>query len=199
MKITSQDLITLCDNFLAGKIDQTYLQRFANDFIISDEKDNEINEIVEDILFDWDDEEMNFTINDVNVRLWRERLLTGVDKLLYYNNWNCHIEKQKAICSNYSSKWAPINKKLVVGISTDIEADPINGLRLRPDRQTTGWFIWTGDFSEACDFFQPMCAEHLLQKRPEIIKYLGLDVGFRFLADKKGYEDVWYDEKLQKA
>ena len=41
-----------------------------------------------------------------------------------------------------------------------------------------------------------MCAKHLLQIRPEIIKYLGLEVGFRFLADKDGYEDIWYDKKL---
>jgi hypothetical protein len=42
-----------------------------------------------------------------------------------------------------------------------------------------------------------MCAEHLLQIRPDIIKYLGLDIGFRILTDKKGYEDIWVDEKLR--
>jgi hypothetical protein len=42
-----------------------------------------------------------------------------------------------------------------------------------------------------------MCAEHLLQTRPELIKYFGLDVGYRFLIDNNGYEDVWYDEKLK--
>jgi hypothetical protein len=36
-----------------------------------------------------------------------------------------------------------------------------------------------------------------LQQRPEIIKYLGLDIGFRFLTDKNSYEDIWYDEKLK--
>ena len=29
------------------------------------------------------------------------------------------------------------------------------------------------------------------------IKYFGLEVGYRFLIDKNGYEDVWYDEKLK--
>ena len=46
------------------------------------------------------------------------------------------------------------------------------------------------------DFFQPMYAEHLLQTRLSIIKYLALDVGFRFLVTESGYEDVWYDEIL---
>jgi len=197
MKITRQDLITLCDNFLTDKIDKTILQNFATDFIISDERDFETDEILSDTLFEWEDEDLNFPINHINVRLWKERLLTGVDKLLYYNDWNSHIDEQQAICSKYNSKWAPINKKLWVAISTNIDTDPINGLRHPRDTGTTGWFIWTGDYSQAEDFFQPICAEHLLQQRPEIIKYLGLEIGFRFLSDKKGYEDVWYDEKIK--
>jgi len=52
--------------------------------------------------------------------------------------------------------------------------------------------VRTGDYSKAEDFFKPMCAEHLLQIRPQIIKYLGLDRGFRFLANNNGDEDVWY-------
>ena len=67
-----------------------------------------------------------------------------------------------------------------------------NVLRHPGDKGTTGWFIWTGDYSEAEDFFKTMCAEHLLQIRPQIIRYLGLDVGYRFLIDNNGYEDVWY-------
>lgn len=30
-----------------------------------------------------------------------------------------------------------------------------------------------------------------------ILKYLGLDIGFRFQIDRARYEDVWYDEKLR--
>ncbi len=41
-----------------------------------------------------------------------------------------------------------------------------------------------------------MCAEHLLEINPKIVNYLGLEVGFRFLIDNNGYEDVWKDEKL---
>jgi hypothetical protein len=91
----------------------------------------------------------------------------------------------------------PINKKLNVGVSANLDNNPINGLRHPSEKGTTGWFIWTGEYSDADDFFQPICAEHLLQQRPDIIKYLGLDIGFRFLTDKNGYEDIWYDEKLK--
>jgi hypothetical protein len=100
------------------------------------------------------------------------------------------LSKQKFVCEKYGSKWTPINKKLRVGVADNLSTDPIHGLRHRNDRQTTkgttGWFIWTGEYSEAEDFFKPMCAEHLLQIRPDIIKYLGLGAGFRFLTDSNG-------------
>ena len=85
-----------------------------------------------------------------------------------------------------------------VGVSINLDKNPINGLRHPSEKGTTGWFIWTGDYSENEDFFQPMCTEHLLQVRPDIIKYLGLDVGFRFLTDNKDYEVIWYDEKVKR-
>ena len=49
---------------------------------------------------------------------------------------------------------------------------------------------------KAYNFFQPICVEHLLQRKPKLIDYLGLDEGFRFLITENGYEDVWFDEKL---
>ena len=105
------------------------------------------------------------------------------------------IPTKKTICRKYESKWNPINKKLMVGCSTDLSSDPINGLRHPKEGITTGWYIWSGEWSDNADFFKPICAEHLLQEKPELIKYLGLDVGFRFLIGKDNYEDVWYDEK----
>jgi hypothetical protein len=85
----------------------------------------------------------------------------------------------------------------MIGCAFDLNADFINGLRHPQEKRTTGWYIWTGEYSESDDFFKPMCAEHLLQIRSELIKYFELDIGYRFLIDKNGYEDVWYDEKLK--
>jgi len=197
MTATRQNLIDLCDKFLEDKIDKKFIQDFAWKAITSDEFEFVEDEIISDTIVDWDNEDMNFEINKTNMQLWKNRLLTGQDDLLSYNSWDSHIEGQKEICATHNSPWKPINKKLRIGVSANLDKDPINGLRHPRDKRTTGWFIWTGDYSEADDFFQPMCAEHLLQIRPEIIKYLGLEVGFRFLADKDGYEDIWYDEKLK--
>jgi len=197
MRITRQYLIELCDNFLNDKIDKLAIQDFAWKAISEDDFEWDEDDIISETIFDWDNEEINFEINKTNIRLWKNRLLTGQDELMSYNSWNSHIDRQKVICTTNNSTWKPINKKLKIGVSADLDKDPINGLRHPSEKGTTGWFIWTGEYSEEDDFFKPICAEHLLQKRPDIIKYLGLDIGYRFLADRNGYEDIWFDEKLK--
>jgi hypothetical protein len=197
MTITRQILLDYCDKFLNDKIDKKIIQDFAWEAITSDDFEFVDDEIISDIIFEWDNEDINFEINKTNIQLWKKRLLTGQDDLVAYNVWNSHIESQKETCATHNSQWKPINKKLRVGVSSNLYTDPINGLRHPSEKGTTGWFIWTGKYSERDDFFQPMCAEHLLQIRPDIIKYLGLDIGYRFLTDKNGYVDIWFDEKLK--
>jgi hypothetical protein len=62
---------------------------------------------------------------------------------------------------------------------------------------TSGWYIWAGEGSPSSDpdFFVPLHLEHLSEWRPEILKFLGLPPGWRFLTAGK-YEDVWYDATL---
>lgn len=200
MQVSRQDLLQICDKFLQDEIGRQDVEDYAWNLITSDDHEWD-DDIIAETLFDWDNEEINFPINNVNMQLWKMRLLTGIDELPEHNIWNIHIDKQKEICKRYKSKWTPINNKLFVGASNNLVTDPINGIRHRNDKETTkgttGWFIWSGEWSDADDFFKPMCAEHLLQIRPQIIRYLGLDAGFRFLADSKGFEDVWYDEAIK--
>lgn len=198
MQVTRQYLIEICNKFLQGEIDRLEVEDFAWTFITSDD-DKWDNDIIADILFEWDNEQINFPINKVNMQLWKKKLISGIDELSEHNIWNVHIDRQKEICEKYKSRWIPINKNLKVGASEKLMFDPINGLRHPSDKGTTGWFIWTGEYSGADNFFKPMCAEHLLQIKPQIIKYLGLNVGFRFLTDNNGYEDVWHDETLKRV
>lgn len=197
MNIKRKQLIELCDKFLKGEIQTIDLSNFAWICISSDEMYwDEYDEIISETLFEWDNEEISFPINKLNVKLWKNRLENDVDELLIYNNWNVHIEKQKEICEKYGSNWKPINKTLNIGISENLDLDILNGLRHRTKKGEVCWFIWSGEYSEDDKFFQPICAEHLMQRNPKLIDYLGLDEGFRFLISKKGYEDVWFDEKL---
>jgi hypothetical protein len=73
---------------------------------------------------------------------------------------------------------------------------PVNGLRHPPEGNMTGWYIWSGEtFPIGDEGFVPLCAFPLNDRYPEIVKYLGLGPGRRFLVAPE-YEDVWYDENL---
>ncbi|MNH10017.1 hypothetical protein D3C87_1234060 [compost metagenome] len=111
---------------------------------------------------------------------------------------NKYIEDQKEICIKYSQDFFRTSLDLKIGISDNFNSGemPLNGLRHFPEGDTSGWYIWAGEYSESEDFFKPIHIFHLLESFPEIVKYLGLPPGNRFLMDNKGYEDVWFDEGL---
>lgn len=109
---------------------------------------------------------------------------------------------QKDICSKYGVPFIESPFNLKVGISKNVKEGlwPINGLRHNLEGDTTGWYIWAGEeFSEDPNFFVPLHVEHLKEWRPEILKYLGLPPGWRFLIGEGNYEDVWEDLSLLKT
>jgi hypothetical protein len=74
---------------------------------------------------------------------------------------------------------------------------PLNGFRHPPEKDTTGWYIWAGegDPPPAPEYFVPLHVEHLLKWRPDVVKFLGLPPGWRFLTDGR-HDDVWEDPTL---
>lgn len=197
-KDIKQLAIDLCNQYLEDKIGKREMQSFAESHIVEIDEQTD-DEILIETIYDWEDEEMNYPITKRNIELWKLRLETGKDELAEHNNWNVHIEPQKSICQKYDSAWSPVNKKWTIGVNLSNSINPINGLRHPKSKGNEGWYIWTGDYKEDEDFFQPICIEHLLQINPQIIKYLGLAEGYRIQIDSKGYEDVWYDEQLIKV
>ena len=86
--------------------------------------------------------------------------------------------------------------KLGVALST-LGMRPINGLRHAPTDETNGWYLWCGTtLSEDADFFAPIHIEHVDHYLPEVIPYLDLPAGSRFLLDGTNVQDVWFDETL---
>lgn len=109
-----------------------------------------------------------------------------------------HLQEQKDVCNRYDAPFMEAPANLKVGIAPNVKEGiyPINGMRHIPEGDTTGWYIWAGEeFSEDADFFVPLHAEHLEEWCPDIIKYLGLAPGWRFLV-APDYEDVWQDSTL---
>jgi hypothetical protein len=104
---------------------------------------------------------------------------------------------QAEVCSRFGAPFVEShgNLKLGLGKNFDPSRYPIHGLRHPPEGDTTGWYIWTGECSDAPDFFEPHHTYHMHAQSPDIVKYLGLAPGWRFLV-ARNYEDVWYDEDL---
>jgi len=85
-----------------------------------------------------------------------------------------------------------------VGISRNIRdgMHPINGLRHAPAGDTTGWYIWAGEeLSDDPDFFVPVHVSHISDWCPNVLSYLALPPGWRFLL-APGHEDVWFDSSI---
>jgi hypothetical protein len=106
-------------------------------------------------------------------------------------------EAQAAVCERFGVDPFQASADLKVGVSRDIGSGqwPIHGLRHPPQGDTTGWYIWSGEYSDADDFFQPLHVAHLPEDLPEVLPYLALPPGWRFLI-APGHEDIWWDEKL---
>lgn len=89
---------------------------------------------------------------------------------------------------------APLDK-IGVALHT-LSLRPLNGLRHLPHRGTAGWYLWGGtELSQDPDFFQPMHFSHVPERYPDVVQYLALPPGSRFLiAD--GHEDIWHDPTI---
>lgn len=75
-------------------------------------------------------------------------------------------------------------------------AVPLNGLRHPASDGTCGWYVWGGEeLSEDADFFAPLCIEHVADRCPEVLPFLALPPGWRFLI-APGHQDVWFDDSL---
>lgn len=113
---------------------------------------------------------------------------------------NDFIITQKNLCADYGAIFYPTPAEKKVGISLSVKDGqlPINGLRHPAYCDTTGWYIWAGDYSDDPAFFKPLHTHHLIDWCPSIIKFLGLPPGWRFLK-VDDYEDVWFDSELLKT
>ena len=108
-------------------------------------------------------------------------------------------ELQRSFCKQLNHPYVAAPANLKVGLAMQTQGRlPINGLRHPPEGDTTGWYLWSGEeFPSADDSFSAVHSLHLIQLRPEVLKFLGLPPGFRFLTSGD-YIDVWYDPTLLK-
>lgn len=113
-------------------------------------------------------------------------------------DWSIVTKEQKAKCQALGSEFWPIELEQKIGMSSNVKDGilPINGLRHLPEGDTTGWYIWAGEEMDTSDdFFLPLHVKHLGNWNSEVLKFLALPPGWRFLKAGE-YEDVWFDDSL---
>ena len=109
------------------------------------------------------------------------------------------IEKlQDLKCQEHGVQPVACDSELKIGVSLNVREGlyPLNGLRCNPSGDTCGWYIWAGEWSDDPGFFKPLHVVHLPEWCPEVLPFLRLPPGWRFLIAPE-HEDVWYDEKLE--
>ncbi len=100
-------------------------------------------------------------------------------------------ESQHRICDKYGLP-AQAPEAMVALAFGSLDQSPIYGTRIDlPENGTISWFIHCGAYSDAADFYQPLHAAHLAELLPQVLAYLALPSGTKFILDRAGYEDVW--------
>ncbi len=105
---------------------------------------------------------------------------------------------QEEVCSRFGSTCLRTRPDDTLGVARNLSSGllPLNGLRHPATGNTSGWYLWAGKtLSAEPDFFEPIHAQHLAFECAEVIPYLGLGPGWRFLLAGQ-HIDVWYDAKL---
>ncbi len=110
------------------------------------------------------------------------------------------VALQIALCREHGAAFSPPAASSRVGIALQTLGDrPLHGLRIPAHGEASGWYLWAGDTpTDAPDFYQPLCVEHLADRCPLALRFLGLPAGWRFLTDGE-YVNVWYDTELLEA
>ena len=94
------------------------------------------------------------------------------------------IEKgQRDYCESQNVQYLPAYKDSNASVALSTQGLlPINGLRHPPEGAHSGWFLWGGEeLSADPNFFSNIHTHHLTVLRPEVLDFLGLPPGYRFL------------------
>ena len=104
-------------------------------------------------------------------------------------------EQQQRICQQFGAAFLPPTPGSRVGIALQtLGRLPVHGVRLPPTETTCGWYLHAGEeWSDAADFYQPLCVEHVAQHCELALPFLGLPPGWHFMTDGLGFVDVWFD------
>lgn len=103
------------------------------------------------------------------------------------------IAEQKLLCEEVESAYIEVKGDDVVAIAVQtLDQEPIVGIRKPAETpENISWYIYGGELPEGDAVFETISIKKLQDILPEVLPYLALDVGYRFMIDGDDYEDVW--------
>ena len=108
-------------------------------------------------------------------------------------------KRQQRLCVEHQVQWTPPRPGSKAGLAHDVGTGlwPVNGLRLPVEDSTCGWYLWAGEgeMDQSAEYFEPVHVGHLYVRCQEVLPYLGLPPGWRFVI-APGYSDIWEDLAL---
>jgi len=104
---------------------------------------------------------------------------------------------QERTCRRFGAvpEECPSDKRVGMSLNVRDGVLPINGIRSKSVGNSTGWYIWAGEYSADADFFETLCVSHLPEWCPQVLPYLLLPPGWR-IQIAPGHEDVWFDRTI---
>ncbi|PKW29036.1 immunity protein Imm33 domain-containing protein [Flavobacterium lindanitolerans] len=119
-----------------------------------------------------------------------QELVQGCDYSLEVMN------NQIKVCDKHSSKYLFTRVNQNIAISDGVlEGVAVEGVRYEAPEHMSGWYLTTDLYNDDINSLKQIRLPDLARRRPELIKYLALDNGFRFFVDSKN-DEVWFDEEV---
>jgi hypothetical protein len=105
------------------------------------------------------------------------------------------IRQQEEECKihNVSPVFPTFSQNIVISNGV-YEGMAIDAVRYPSPNHMTGWWLTTELYDDNLDSLKTVHYFHLAFKRPDLLRYLALPFGYRFLVGNG--KDVWFDEKF---
>ncbi|WP_251962128.1 hypothetical protein [Pseudomonas sp. Marseille-Q5299] len=102
---------------------------------------------------------------------------------------------QHEVCRKLAATYTPPRFEQLVVVSAGVlEGEATEGVRYPSPDHMSGWWLSTDRYDGNLESLQTLHLQHVVNKRPDLVKYLALPFGYRFYGPTDQY---WQDEKIE--
>lgn len=132
---------------------------------------------------------LQFRIDDENYYDLYEVNVDGSDFNRGCDNAISIIRSQSELCSHYglATQFPNFNQMIVISDGV-YEGKDIEGIRYESPDHMSGWWLITDDYNDNIESLKTVHFYHVAFQRPDILKYLALPLGYRFLMVNNSVE-----------